>query len=77
MEALLGLWADSGLAQFAGPGQVVMIGIGLLLLWLAISKNFEPLLLVPIGFGGILANIPGAGLAYSAVQNALMGAAQK
>ncbi|MCV6620745.1 MAG: sodium ion-translocating decarboxylase subunit beta [Cellvibrionaceae bacterium] len=73
MEALLGLWADSGLAQFAGPGQVVMIGIGLLLLWLAISKNFEPLLLVPIGFGGILANIPGAGLAYSAVQNALMG----
>lgn len=73
MEALLGLWADSGLAQFAGPGQVVMIAIGLLLLWLAISKNFEPLLLVPIGFGGILANIPGAGLAYSAVQNALMG----
>lgn len=73
MEALLGLWADSGLAQFAGPGQVVMICIGLLLLWLAISKNFEPLLLVPIGFGGILANIPGAGLAYSAVQNALMG----
>ncbi|WP_299771678.1 sodium ion-translocating decarboxylase subunit beta [uncultured Pseudoteredinibacter sp.] len=73
MEALLGLWADSGLAQFTGPGQVVMIAIGLLLLWLAISKNFEPLLLVPIGFGGILANIPGAGLAYSAVQNALMG----
>ena len=72
MEALIGLWNDSGLAQFQGPGQVVMIFIGLLLLWLAINKNFEPLLLVPIGFGGILANIPGAGLAYSSVQNALM-----
>jgi carboxybiotin decarboxylase len=72
MEAFIGLWNDSGLAQFQGPGQVVMILIGLLLLWLAINKNFEPLLLVPIGFGGILANIPGAGLAYSSVQNALM-----
>jgi oxaloacetate decarboxylase beta subunit len=72
MEALLGLWNDSGLAQFQGPGQVVMIAIGLLLLWLAINKNFEPLLLVPIGFGGILANIPGAGLAYDSVQNALI-----
>jgi oxaloacetate decarboxylase beta subunit len=40
-----------------------MILIGMLLLYLAIKKNFEPLLLVPIGFGGVLANIPGAGLA--------------
>ncbi|MGI1677759.1 MAG: sodium ion-translocating decarboxylase subunit beta [Cellvibrionaceae bacterium] len=47
-----------------------MILIGMLLLFLAIKKNFEPLLLVPIGFGAILANIPGAGLAYSAVENA-------
>ncbi len=44
------------------------------LLFLAIRKGFEPLLLVPIGFGGILANIPGAGMAYSAVENALQGA---
>ena len=72
MESLIGLWNDSGLAQFTGPGQVAMIAIGLLLLWLAINKNFEPLLLVPIGFGGILANIPGAGLAYSAIDNALI-----
>lgn len=72
MDSLIGLWNDSGLAQFQGPGQIIMICIGLLLLWLAINKNFEPLLLVPIGFGGILANIPGAGLAYSAVQNALI-----
>jgi oxaloacetate decarboxylase beta subunit len=48
-----------------------MMAIGFLLLYLAIVKNFEPLLLVPIGFGGILANIPGAGLALSAVENAV------
>jgi oxaloacetate decarboxylase beta subunit len=43
----------------------------MLLLYLAIRKNFEPLLLVPIGFGGILANIPSAGLAESAVSQAM------
>lgn len=64
------LWDSTGLAHFQ-VGQVVMIGIGLLLLFLAIRKQFEPLLLVPIGFGGVLANIPGAGLAYSAAENAL------
>jgi len=57
-----------------GPGQAFMIVVGLLLLFLAIRKRFEPLLLVPIGFGGILANIPGAGLAYSAVENAVHAA---
>ncbi len=46
-------------------GQAVMILVGLLLLYLAIQRKFEPLLLIPIGFGGILANIPGAGLADS------------
>ncbi len=51
------LWTGSGLFNIE-PGQVVMIAIGLLLLFLAIRKGFEPLLLVPIGFGGILANIP-------------------
>ena len=70
MENLLILWHSSGLAQLA-LGQGFMILIGLLLLYLAINKGFEPLLLVPIGFGGILANIPGAGLAFSAVENAL------
>lgn len=43
--------------------QILMIGISLLLLWLAIKKGFEPLLLIPIGFGGILANIPIADIA--------------
>lgn len=66
MEQLLILWQSSGLAQIAS-GQIIMMMVCLLLLYLAIVKNFEPLLLVPIGFGGILANIPGAGLADSAV----------
>jgi oxaloacetate decarboxylase beta subunit len=48
-----------------------MICIGLLLLYLAIRKDFEPLLLIPIGFGGILANIPEAGIALSAAENAI------
>jgi len=60
MENLISLWATSGLAQIQ-LGQVAMMAVGLLLLFLAINKGFEPLLLVPIGFGTILANIPGAG----------------
>ena len=73
MDNLLQLWISSGLAQI-DVGSAFMMIVGLLLLFLAIRKQFEPLLLVPIGFGGILANIPGAGLAYSAVENALQGA---
>ena len=46
-----------------GIGRLIMIGIGLLLLYLAIVKKYEPLLLLPIGIGGIFANIPGAGIA--------------
>ncbi|MBT4521056.1 MAG: oxaloacetate decarboxylase subunit beta, partial [Halieaceae bacterium] len=70
MNKLSTLWGASGLAQME-VGQAFMILIGLLLLFLAIRKGFEPLLLVPIGFGGILANIPGAGMAYSALENAV------
>ena len=61
-EGLLKLWASTGLANFT-IGQLVMMGICGLLLYLAIVKNFEPLLLLPIGFGGIMANIPLAGIA--------------
>ena len=46
-----------------GIGRVLMIGVGLLLLFLGIFKKFEPLLLVPIGYGAILSNIPLAGIA--------------
>lgn len=70
MEKMLSLWYDSGIYQLAA-GQFFMILVCLLLLYLAIRRGFEPLLLVPIGFGGVLANIPGAGLAYSTVENAL------
>ncbi len=46
-----------------GIGQILMILVGCLLIFLAIKKGFEPLLLIPIGFGGILANIPVAAIA--------------
>ncbi|WP_158774868.1 sodium ion-translocating decarboxylase subunit beta [Cobetia sp. L2A1] len=69
MDKILNLWHGSGLYNMSF-GQLAMIVIGLLLLFLAIRKNFEPLLLVPIGFGGILANIPEAGLALSAAEQA-------
>ena len=60
MENLMSLWATSGLSQIE-LGQLVMMVVGLSLLFLAVRKGFEPLLLVPIGFGTILANIPVAG----------------
>lgn len=46
-----------------GVGQIIMILVGCLLIYLAIAKGFEPLLLLPIGFGGILSNVPLAGIA--------------
>ncbi|MBF9001479.1 sodium ion-translocating decarboxylase subunit beta [Vibrio nitrifigilis] len=60
MDGLLTLWAETGIANFQ-LGQIVMILVGCLLLFLAIHKGFEPLLLLPIGFGAILANIPNGG----------------
>ncbi len=62
MELLDTIWASSGLAQIE-VGQAVMMLVGALLLYLAIVRKFEPLLLVPIGFGGILSNIPGVDIA--------------
>ena len=61
-QGLLQLWASTGIANFT-LGQVIMIIIGGGLIYLAISRGFEPLLLIPIGFGGILANIPVAEIA--------------
>ena len=46
----------------AGLGRIIMIGVGFTLLYLGIRRKFEPLLLVPIGFGAVLSNIPLAGL---------------
>ena len=70
MEQLLKLWAESGLAQIE-MGTVVMMTVGFTLLFLAIRKGFEPLLLVPIGFGTILVNIPGAGFEAAPIYDAL------
>ena len=67
-ETLLKLWNDSGFSQmFAAFGDtgwqnLVMLVIGCVLLYLAIVKKFEPLLLCGIAFGCILSNLPGAGL---------------
>ncbi|WP_448548320.1 sodium ion-translocating decarboxylase subunit beta [Thalassotalea fusca] len=60
MESLITLWESTGLANFE-VGQVIMMLVGCGLLYLAIARNFEPLLLLPMGFGAILTNIPVAG----------------
>jgi oxaloacetate decarboxylase beta subunit len=62
MSRLQELWQSTGIYQIEFT-QFVMILIGLMLLYLAIKKGFEPLLLIPIGFGGILSNIPGVDIA--------------
>ncbi|MBT5031075.1 MAG: sodium ion-translocating decarboxylase subunit beta, partial [Proteobacteria bacterium] len=69
MNALIGLWQDTGLAQMQ-IDQLAMMLIGCALLYLAIVKQFEPLLLVPIGFGTLLVNIPGAGFDLAPVYDA-------
>ncbi|OUS18331.1 glutaconyl-CoA decarboxylase subunit beta [Gammaproteobacteria bacterium 50_400_T64] len=70
MEQILKLWTESGLAQ-VDAGTVVMMAVGFTLLFLAIRKGFEPLLLVPIGFGTILVNIPGAGFEAAPIYDAM------
>lgn len=65
MEKLLKLWHGTGLYHLE-PGQALMILVCLGLIYLAIRKGFEPLLLIPIGFGGILANIPVANMGEGA-----------
>ena len=69
MDNLLKLWSDSGVAQLT-PGAAAMMVVGLVLLYLAINKGVEPLLLVPIAIGTILVNIPGAGFEAEPVYDA-------
>ena len=71
MSGVEALWLSMGIANFE-LGQLLMMFIGAGLIYLAISRGFEPLLLLPIGFGAILANIPVAGLANSAVEQLIM-----
>lgn len=79
LEGLTKLWESTGIYNIIAPadpaitnsmeqilhqfGSPIMLLICLLLLWLGIKKQFEPLLLVPIAFGGLLSNIPLAGIA--------------
>ena len=69
--ALTSVWADSGFSALTG-GHVIMICVGLVLLYLAIAKGFEPLLLSPIAFGCILANIPKNGFEEPGVMSVIM-----
>ena len=73
-NGLANLWHSTGIVNFVIPadpsisncveqflhmyGQIIMVFICLFLLWLGIKKQFEPLLLVPIAFGGLIANFP-------------------
>ena len=60
MRALVSVWTDSGFASLTWEN-IVMILVGLVLLYLAIAKDYEPLLLLPIAFGCIMANFPNTG----------------
>ena len=69
--ALSSVWADSGFSALTG-GHIIMIAVGLVLLYMAIGKGFEPLLLSPIAFGCILANIPKNGFEQPGVMSVIM-----
>ncbi len=58
--SLQSVWADSGFAAFT-MGNLAMIIVGIVLLYMAIGKEYEPLLLTPIAFGCIMANFPATG----------------
>ena len=67
IDTLVGIFQSSGFAQFGEPGgylYAVMICVGCFLLYLAIVKEFEPLILLPMAFGMILANLPGSGIIH-------------
>ena len=65
-ETVAALWQSTGLYGFfsteGGMGKLIMIGVSLVLVYLAIVRGFEPLLLLPIGMGGLLSNAPLAGI---------------
>lgn len=65
--SLFEFFSTLGIFSLTG-GQALMIIVGLLLIYLAINKKFEPLLLLPIGFGALLTNIPEIGLSMSPIE---------
>ena len=67
LQAIIDLWESSGLAQLCnfdngGWKNLIMIAVACLLLFLAIKKQFEPLLLLPIAFGMLVVNLPLGGV---------------
>lgn len=75
MDAVINFLKQTGFSLFAQNDNwknLIMIAIGCLLIWLAIKKQFEPLLLLPIAFGMILTNLPGAGLYHSELWKAFL-----
>ena len=68
--SLFEFFSSLGIFSLTG-GQAIMILVGLLLIYLAINKKFEPLLLLPIGFGALLTNIPEIGLSMSPIEKLL------
>ena len=70
-NGLLALWHSMGISNLEW-GQALMILVGSGLIFLAIRKGFEPLLLLPIGFGCILANVPVVGMAEDAIGQLLI-----
>jgi oxaloacetate decarboxylase beta subunit len=72
IKALTEIWAGSGFTHFTG-GQLIMICVSLLFVYLAVGKKFEPLLLLPIAFGMFLANLPLAGLMNAPVNGGVGG----
>ncbi len=81
LDAIVDLWTESGLARlfnFSGGGwkNLIMIAIACVLLFLAIKKQFEPLLLLPIAFGMLLVNLPLSGI-MDPQQNSLVAFTQE
>ena len=67
INTLVGIFQSSGFARFGEPGgwlYAIMICVGCFLLYLAIVKEYEPLILLPMAFGMILANLPGSGIIH-------------
>ena len=71
-DAMTKFWNEMGFVSFfVGEGwkNFIMLGIACVLLYLAIKKEYEPLLLLPIAFGMLLTNLPGAGLFHTSMWN--------
>ncbi len=67
LDTLVNIFSNSGFARFTQPGgylYLIMIGVGCFLLYLAIVRQYEPLILLPMAFGMILANLPGSGIIH-------------